>query len=50
VPWGEVPSGPRWQAHGFAGAQLDYGELLAAEDQRALALAFFEGCLEELQA
>lgn len=50
VPWGEVPSGARWQAHGFAGAQLDHGELLAAEDQRALALAFFEGCLEELQA
>jgi hypothetical protein len=49
VPWGEVPSGPRWRAHGFAGAQLDYRELLAAEDQRALALSFFEGCLEEIQ-
>jgi hypothetical protein len=50
VPWGEVPSGTRWQAHGFAGAELDYRELLGAEDQRALALAFFDDCLAELGA
>jgi hypothetical protein len=49
-PWGQVPSGPRWQAHGFAGAELRYEELLAAEDQRALALRFFQGCLDELSA
>ncbi len=50
VPWGEVPSGPRWHAHGFAGAELSYAELLAAADQRALALEFLEGCLRELQS
>jgi hypothetical protein len=50
APWGEVPGGPRWQAHGFAGAELDYRELLEAEDQRALALGFFDACLEELHA
>ena len=50
VPWGEVPDGPRWRARGFAGAELGYGELLAAADQRGLALAFFAGCLEELTA
>jgi hypothetical protein len=48
VPWGETPAGDRWQAHGFAGAQLDYDVLLAAEDQRAVALEFFRGCLAEL--
>jgi len=48
APWGEVPAGPRWQAHGFGGAELGYGELLAAGDQRALALEFYEGCLAEL--
>jgi len=50
VPWGEVPKGPRWQAHGFAGAELGYGELLAAGDQRGLALEFFAGCVEDLAA
>jgi hypothetical protein len=50
VPWGEVPSGPRWQARGFAGAELGYGELLAADDQRGLALEFFQACLAELQS
>jgi hypothetical protein len=48
VPWGETPSGERWQAEGFAGAQLDYDVLLAAADQRAVALEFFRGCLTEL--
>jgi hypothetical protein len=48
VPWGETPSGDRWQAEAFAGAQLDYGVLLAARDQRAVALEFFRGCLAEL--
>ena len=49
VPWGEVPSGPRWHARGFAGAELGYGELLAATDQRAIALQFFGACLDELR-
>jgi len=50
VPWGEVPNGPRWQARGFAGAELGYGALLDAADQRALALEFFEGALSDLEA
>jgi hypothetical protein len=50
VPWGAVPDGPRWQAKGFNGAQLDYAQLLEAGDQRAAALEFFSGCLEELAA
>lgn len=48
VPWGRVPTGERWQASGFAGAELGYNELLAATDQRAIALAFFRGCLSDL--
>jgi hypothetical protein len=50
VPWGRTPSGPRWRAHGFAGAELGYAELLAGEDQRALALEFLQSRLEELQS
>ncbi len=48
VPWGETPTGARWQAAALSGAELGYEELLAAEDQRALALEFFRGCLGEL--
>jgi hypothetical protein len=48
TPWGEVPEGPGWQAHGFAGAQLDHRALLDADDQRAAALAFFGERLREL--
>jgi hypothetical protein len=50
VPWGETPSGPRWQARGFSGAELDYAALLVAPNQRALALEFFAGALAELVA
>jgi hypothetical protein len=50
VPWGATPSGPRWRARGFAGAELGYAELLAGDDQRALALDFLQGCLDELQS
>lgn len=50
VPWSARPSGPRWQAQGFAGAELTYAELLAAEDQRALALEFFQSRLDELHS
>jgi hypothetical protein len=50
VPWGSPPSGPRWRARAFAGAELRYAELLAAEDQRALALDFLQGALDEHQS
>lgn len=50
MPWGEVPGGEGWQAEGFAGAQLKYGDLLAASDPRALALAFFEERVAALHA
>ena len=50
APWGATPSGPRWRARGFAGAELGYAELLAGDDQRALGLDFLQGCLDELQS
>jgi hypothetical protein len=50
APWGETPGGPRWGAHGFAGAELGYAELLAAADPRALALEFLQSRMEELQS
>jgi hypothetical protein len=40
VPWGDTPPGELWQASAFEGAELSYAELLAADDQRALALRF----------
>lgn len=42
-PWKAPPEGPLWQAVGFTGAQLGYGELSAAADPRAAALAFLRG-------
>lgn len=48
APWTATPAGELWKADGFAGAQLDYAELLAAEDQRALALEFFAARLRAL--
>jgi hypothetical protein len=49
VPWVAPPAGDLWQAQGFQGAELSYGELLAADDQRALALDFFTTRLRALQ-
>lgn len=41
-PWKpELASGELWNAIGFSGAELGYSELLAAEDQRRVALGFF---------
>lgn len=41
-PWGAVDDGdPYWNADGYTGASLDYGDLLAATDPRELALEFF---------
>ena len=50
APWTATPSGPRWGTGGFAGAELGYAELLAADDQRALALAFLQARLDELRS
>ena len=49
VPW-QAPGGDGelWNATGFAGAELGYGELLAAADQRALALGFMRERLAAL--
>jgi len=49
VPWDATrASGDGWNATAFSGAELSYPELLAAEDQRAAALAFFLGRLQAL--
>lgn len=40
APWSPPPPDALWQARAFRGAELSYGQLLAAEDQRAAALAF----------
>ena len=47
-PWTEQPAGPLWNAHGFAGAELGYRELLAAPDQLAAAAEFLSGRLDAL--
>lgn len=49
-PWSEQPPGPLWNAHGFAGAELGYAELLAAPGQRETAAAFFAERLDALGA
>jgi hypothetical protein len=39
--WSEVPPDPFWNDEHFDGASLPFAALVAAEDQRATALAFF---------
>ncbi len=41
-PWTAEVSGDLWQAKGFSGAELSYADLVAAPDQEAAALDFFE--------
>jgi hypothetical protein len=41
APWVAPPSGELWRGSAFAGAELSYSELLAAEDQRGAGLDFF---------
>jgi hypothetical protein len=41
-PWTAAVSGELWNAAGFHGAELSYSDLVAADDQRAAALDFFE--------
>ncbi|HVD85904.1 MAG TPA: hypothetical protein VNB59_00695 [Solirubrobacterales bacterium] len=39
-PWIAQPAGDLWNAHGFAGAELGYAELLASGDPEAAAIDF----------
>ena len=47
-PWEQEQSGPLWNATTFGGAEILYSDLLAAEDQVAIATELFEACLGEL--
>jgi hypothetical protein len=47
-PWSGEAQGELWNARGFTGAELDYAELVAADDPGALALAFFHARYEAL--
>ena len=49
APWEPPPAGDLWNASAFRGAELPYAELLAAADQRGLALEFFRARLEALR-
>ena len=49
APWTARPTGALWNAQGFAGAELLYADLLAAEDPRTLALEFFGDRVEALR-
>lgn len=48
LPLGAAPRGELWQSSGFAGAELPYAQLRAADDQRAAALDFYRTRLEAL--
>jgi hypothetical protein len=41
-PWTAGVSGELWQASGFSGAEMSYGDLVAAPDQESAATSFFE--------
>ncbi len=47
-PWRPQTAGGLWNATGFAGAELGYAELLAAEDPEGLVAAFFTARREAL--
>jgi len=49
APWRERPRGDVWNAHGFAGAELEYADLLAAADPYEAAASFFTRCREALE-
>jgi hypothetical protein len=50
-PWSAaIDGGEVWNAQGFPGAELSYSELVAAEDQAALASRFFASHREALTA
>jgi hypothetical protein len=48
--WEHQPPDELWNAHGFAGAELPYAELLAAPNARDAALDFFRARLAKLNA
>jgi hypothetical protein len=48
IPLDVRPTGALWDAYGFTGAELPYSALLAAPDQRALALEFVRSRIEAL--
>jgi hypothetical protein len=50
TPWEGVPDSELWNAKGFRGAELSYGELLEAEDQRETALSFLRARRDALAA
>lgn len=50
TPWTETPPGELWNATEFNGAALTYAELLAVEDQVALAVDFLSTRLQALTA
>ena len=50
VPWVAPARSEVWQASAFAGAELAYTELVAAEDQRAAALGFLDARMRALAA
>ena len=47
-PWQDQGGGVLWNATGFAGAELGYSELVAADDPHAIAVEFFTVRREEL--
>ena len=47
-PWQDQGGGELWNATGFAGAELDYAELVAADDPVARAVEFFTVRREDL--
>ena len=49
-PWTATPGGELWNAVGFSGAELAYGELVTADDQIATAEEFFESRRRALKA
>lgn len=48
-PWTEQPAGEPWNARGFAGAELGYAELLAAEDPWRAAIDFMRSRRDALE-
>ena len=47
-PWEQEQSGPPWNATTFGGVEILYSDLVAAENQVAIATDLFEACLGEL--
>ncbi len=50
TPWEGVPDNELWNARGFRGAELTYGELLEADDQREAVLSFLRARRDALAA